>query len=107
MLEVAVHDHEVIGLAFRDTLEDAGGEPPVLRVPHDDPDLGVAQGLYKLLRSVLGVVVHEDDLEIGIELPEGLRHVGDVAFFVERGDHYCTGSCHGITINVDAPRRGL
>ena len=54
----------------------------LVRVPCDQFGLGIVQFLDEFLGTVRGIVIHEEDVEIGIEFPDGLGHIHYVSFLI-------------------------
>ena len=103
MLEVAVHAHGVVGVGDLEPLENGCTEPPGVRVTDVERDERVVQCLDLLSAAVRGVVIHEEDLEIGILRPDRSGDVGDVLLLVVCGDDYRAASGHGLPSDMLSP----
>lgn len=98
MLEVGIHVDEESGLRLHDTLEDARGESAVIWIAYAEPDVVVV--LHPLPDDILcpvwGVVVHHQDVELRIHIPESIDHPADVGLLSICGENDCAPILHDI-----------
>eukprot|EP00290_Baffinella_frigidus_P006354 CAMPEP_0180129738 /NCGR_PEP_ID=MMETSP0986-20121125/7480_1 /TAXON_ID=697907 /ORGANISM="non described non described, Strain CCMP2293" /LENGTH=345 /DNA_ID=CAMNT_0022069435 /DNA_START=299 /DNA_END=1333 /DNA_ORIENTATION=- len=92
VLEVSVHAHHALALAFLEPAEHRRREPALARA-HNDPDriALLAKLLHRFFAAIAGVVIHDDKLRLEVQrvllerCEQALRQRSDVGVLLEAG----------------------